>query len=114
MNMANALHQVLNQMLKQERWRKKPRIKGILVKISKTKSGSIKLTLKKKDEYVVYVLKRNKNLHEKALAAKEGDVISAAGRYWLGKMICEKLDNLGKGNKKYFDSTEKQTKLDVD
>ena len=118
--MPNALHQVLNQMLKHERWRKKPRVKGILLKKTKTKSGSLKLMLRKRgkkteeNEFAVYVLKKNINLYEKAESAKNGDVISIAGRYWLGKLICEKLDNLGRGNEKYFEHDEKQSKLELE
>lgn len=77
------------KVITQERWRKKPRQKGIITKKASTKSGSISLTIA--DKTTVYVLKKNKNLYEIAQKTKVGNTISVAGRRWLGKLIAEQI-----------------------
>lgn len=110
--MPSQLHQILSKMLKQERWRKKPKLKGMLLKKEKNKKGNIKLTLKiKGSEAMIYILKRNKNLFAKAERAKEGDLLYIVGRKWLAYYFCEKLDNKGRANKEYFETNEKQMRL---
>ncbi len=112
--MDTTLKTILKKMVIQERWRKKPKIKGILIRKSKTKSESLRLTLqlKNKKQKKVYVLKKNINLYRVAEQAKKDDILSVAGRTWLGKMFCEKIVNHGKGNKKYFEMEEIQRKLE--
>ena len=93
--MDKTLINVVNKMAAQERWRKKPKVKGTLLKKTKTKSDSYKLLIKARDEHTVYVLKNNKNLYEIAERAKKGDLLSTACRVWLGKYFCEKISNFG-------------------
>ncbi len=83
---------VLNRMAETERWQKMPKAAGILADRSLTKSGNLKLTLRKKEkETSFYVLKRNKNLFETGAALKKGDAVSVALRTYLGKKYCVKL-----------------------
>lgn len=42
----------------------------------------------------------------------QDDILSVAGRTWLGKLFCEKIVNHGKGNKKYFEKEEVQRTLE--
>ncbi len=106
---------VLNKMAARERWRKMPQAAGKVTEKSLTKSGNIKLTItsatnKKANKRgtktdnatdskthpkavhnIFYILKRNSNLYQAALAANPGDHISAVLRTYLGKKYCVKL-----------------------
>ena len=86
--MNNKLQVVLGQMVRQERWRKKPKLKGTLTKKGITKSGNLKLVIE--NTAPVYVLQKNKNLFATAQTAKVGEAISVAGRRWLGNFFCQK------------------------
>ncbi len=80
---------VLKKMVVREKWRKMPKRKGVVVEKLLTKSGNIKLVLRDND--VVYVLKRNKNLFEEAGKLREGDFVSVMLRTHLGKQYCTKI-----------------------
>lgn len=103
----------INRMVRQERWRKLPKAKGTVLESSLTKSGNIKLVLKRgekkerkekkgnikeninrniSENITFYVLKRNKNLFEAASRVKEGDAVSVALRSSLGKSYCVRLN----------------------
>jgi hypothetical protein len=82
---------VLNKMVTHEKWRKVPKRKGVLVQKSKTKSGNYRLKIKGKNEFLAYVLQRNKNLYATAEALMKGDTVSVAVRRQLGKLYCVKI-----------------------
>ncbi len=85
---------VLNKLVKQERWRKIPKVSGIIAEKSITKSGNLKFIINK--DIMFYVLKRNKNLFETASSLTIGDEISVALRRQLGKQFAVKITKKNK------------------
>ncbi len=86
------LMKAVNQLVRQERWRKIPKAKGKVLEKSLTKSGNVKFVLeRKKGNVTFYVLKRNKNLFAAASGIGRGDEVSVALRSSLGKSYCVKL-----------------------
>ncbi len=86
--MTNELLKRLEKLASQEKWRKKPKIKEIVSKITETKKGNLKL---KAGDETIYVLKKNKNLFNTAKEIKISDEVFVSGRRWLGKFYAEKL-----------------------
>lgn len=94
------LIKTLNKLVKQERWQKFPKAQGTVLEKLTTKSGNIKLVLDEGTKF--YVLKKNKNLFEKAQSVQTNDRISAAFRMQLGKKYCVKLAKKEKDLSDFF------------
>ena len=85
---------VLNKLVKQDRWRKIPKARGIITEKSITQSGNLKFVIN--EDRIFYVLKRNKNLFETASSLIIGDEISVALRRQLGKQFAVKITKKNK------------------
>ena len=91
-----------------ERWKKKFRISGKVIRKKITKKGSFLFTLKtRKSEYDVVVSQLRKEEFETAKTIDKGDMIKIIGeKQASGIIFCDRIRKLGKHS-----SNEKQIKL---
>lgn len=84
-------------MLK-EKWKKKIKISGLVIKKRITKKGSFALTVKtKKSEYELIVPQHRVEEFELANGISEGDVIKAIGdKQASGIIFCDRIKKLSK------------------
>lgn len=102
------LIKALEREVLKEKWKKKIRLAGIVVKKRVSKKGSFVFTLKtKKSEYEIVVPEHRKEEFELAKNINEGDMIKVIGdRQASGIIFCERVKKISKSS---FD--EKQVKL---
>lgn len=102
------LIRILEKEVLKEKWKKKIKVTGIVIKKRVSKKGSIIFTVKtKKSEYDIVVPEHRKEEFEIAASINEGDIIKAIGdRQASGIIFCERVKIMSKSS---FD--EKQMKL---
>lgn len=105
--MPNPLIEYLEKKVKQERWLKKPRVRGTLVHKQLSSKGNWILEVEMDNvKHRVIILKRNKNLHQQGASLAIGSSVFIMGRRYLGKLFAERI---GKSRK---DNSRQRTLLD--
>jgi len=103
----DTLLKILEKEVEKEKWKKKARIKGIVVNKRFTKKGSIMLTIRaRKLEYDVVVPQHRKEEFEVAQNIREKDFVSIIGEKAINVIFCERIKLLNKDFSK-----QKQMKL---
>ena len=102
------LIKILEKEVLKEKWKKKLKITGIVLKKRGSKKGSFIFTVKtKKSEYGLVVPEHRKEEFELAKGINEGDTIKAIGdRQVSGIVFCDRIKRLNEN-----DFQEKQIKL---
>lgn len=102
------LLKILEKEVLKEKWKKKIKISGVVIKKRTTKKGSFAFTLKTtKSEYDIVIPQHREEEFELAKSINEGDLIKAIGDKQIsGIIFCDRIKKLNKGN---FD--ERQMKL---
>ena len=98
-NFDDRLLNILEKEVLKEKWKKKSKIKGIVVNKKVTKKGSFMFTIKtKKSKYGVVVPIHRKEEFELAKNIQEGDIIRAVGDKQIsGIIFCDRIEKLSKG-----------------
>ena len=103
----NTLIKLLERETLIEKWKKKPRIKGEVIRKKITKKGSFMFTIKTtKLDYDIVVPKHRKNEFELAKNIHKGDFIKVTGERNMDVIFCDRIQKLSKNVLK-----EKQIKL---
>lgn len=103
--MDNTLIKTLDKMATQEKWIRKARHKGAIIKKKLTKKKNVLLVIKKPEYNInVVVTKNRKKEFELAESLKVGDNISVVGEKKVNLVICDRL-------KKINIESEKQTQI---
>lgn len=107
-NFDDRLLKILEKEVLKEKWKKKAKISGMVMKKRISKKGSFVLTLKTKNsEYDIVVPEHRKEEFEIAKDINEGDMIKVIGDKQIsGLIFCDRIKKLSKSS---FD--EKQVKL---
>lgn len=101
------LIKVLEKEALKERWQKKLRITGEVIRKKITKKGSFMLTIKtRKYEYSVVIPKHRKNEYNMAKNTSEGEFVKVTGEKNIDIIFCDRIQKLNK-----YIQTEKQMKL---
>ena len=107
-NFDDRLIKLLEKEVLKEKWKKKIRVTGIVIKKRISKKGSFVLTVKtKKSEYDIVVPEHKKEEFEMAEDVNEGDIVKAIGDKQIsGLIFCDRIRKLSKSS-----LDEKQVKL---
>jgi len=93
--MDNALIKTLDKMAVQEKWIRKARHKGEIIKKKPTKKGNILLVIKKPMYDINVVVPKNREKEfELAQNLKVGDSISVIGEKKVNLVICDRLKRI--------------------
>ena len=97
-NFDDRLIKLLEKEVLRERWKKKFRITGTIIKKRTSKKGSFIFTVKTiKSEYDIVVPQHKKDEFESSKHIKEGDTIKAIGDMQAGGIIfCDNIKKLNK------------------
>ena len=103
------LIKILEKEVLKERWKKKAKIAGVVIKKRASKKGSFVFTVQtKKSEYDIVVPAHRKKEFELAKNINESDTIKTIGEKQAGGIIfCERIEKLSKSS-----LDEKQMTLD--
>ncbi|MBW2977154.1 hypothetical protein KY347_06955 [Candidatus Woesearchaeota archaeon] len=89
------LLKILEKEVLREKWEKKVKISGKVIRKRTTKKGSFMLKVKtKKSEYNLVVPMHRKSEFELAKNIQEGDMIKAVGDKNIGIIFCDRLKKL--------------------
>ncbi|MBI2647377.1 hypothetical protein HYW99_02780 [Candidatus Woesearchaeota archaeon] len=107
-NFDDRLLRLLEKEVLREKWKKKLKIAGIVIKKRISKKGSFILTIKtRKSEYDIVVPEHKKDEFELAKCINEGDIIKVIGDKQIGGIIfCDRIERLSKNS-----FNEKQIRL---
>lgn len=94
------LLKLLEKEVLKEKWKKKARIVGLVIRKRASKKGSFVFTVQtKKSEYDIVVPEHRMQEFEIAANINEGDVIKAIGdRQASGIIFCERIKKLSKSS----------------
>lgn len=97
-NFDDRLLKILEKEVLKEKWKKKVRITGTIIKKRTTKKGSLMLTVKtRKSEYEIVVPQYKKELFELAKSINDGDIIKVIGDKQVGGIVfCDVIKKLDK------------------
>ena len=102
-NFDNRLMKILEKEVMKERWKKKLRVIGVVLKKKATRKGSYMINIKtKKSQYDVVIPQYKAEEFQIAKDINEGDIIKIIGDKQVGGIVfCDKIEKITK--EKYND-----------